>query len=247
MASGSGSTSAARRVPVQETLSSEGLPVPLPSDAVEFCGPSSTEFTLNVAASKMRNAGPSFDALSRANLSRSSSTHFAQYGPFMKLLTMDPLWDFHKHEAIALVEDWCFGLGDVYPIVAHQTAIKTVDNVFSALELAGEEGLKEQSGRVAEVLFNHNTNKLKMILAIGLTKETGGRDHRAERLFQSTSDAVEGLLWNPEGIHGVQLLYLTVSLLALIFIILINRPCIITISMKRSGQAGRLQQPPDCK
>ena len=234
-------------VPVQEAPGSQDHPAPPGSDAVEFCGPSSTEFTLNVAASNMRNAGPSLDVLSRTNLSRSSATHFSLYGPFMKRLTMDPLWDFHKHEAVALVEDWCFGLGDVYPIVARRVILDTVDNVFDSLELAGDDGLREEGGRVAEALFSHNTNKLKMILAISLTKETGGRDHRAERLFQSTSEAVKGLLWNPEGIHGVQLLYLTVSVLIIRLAILSSRPCTTTTSMRRSVPGAQLHSLPDCE
>lgn len=181
------------------------------NDAVEFCGPSSTEFTLNVAASNMRDGGPS-DLLNRTKLPKASSTHFAQYGPIMKLLNMDPLWEFHRQEAIALVEDWCFGLGDVYPIVPRQRMLDTIASVFTSLELASDQGLREHGGKVAEALFNHDANKLKIILAIGITKETGGKDYRAERLFQSTSEAVEVLMWNPEGIHGIQLLYLKVCI-----------------------------------
>ena len=183
----------------------------LPSDTVDFCGPSSTEFTLNIATSKLQSSGTTLGTLGRNDLIRSSATRFAQYGPFMKLLTMDPLWDLNRQEAIQLVEDWCFGLGDVYPILPRQRILDTLHRVYDALELASQQGMNDRGGNVAEALFNHDANKLKIVLAISLTKETGGRNHRADRLFQSTSEAVEGLLWNPQGLHGVQLLYLTVS------------------------------------
>ena len=124
---------------------------------------------------------------------------------------MDPLWDMNREDAHILIDDWCDGLGTVYPIVSRPTLQDTAKKVFESLQLAHSEGLRERGGSVAEALFNHDTNKLKIVLAIGMTKEAGGRDHQAQRLFQSTSEAVEGLIWNPEGIHGIQLLYLVVS------------------------------------
>lgn len=204
------------RIPVRQALPqgrswTQHLPVAPPGETPEFCGPSSTEFTFNTAASNLRDLRPPLDSYTRSGFLRPSSTRFAQYGPFMKLLNMDPLWDLQKQQAIILVNDWFLGLGDVYPIVNREVMLRTANNVFDALEVAANEGLKESGGVVAEALFDQNTNKLKIVLAIGLTKETGGRDHRAERLFQSTTEAIEGLLWNAEGIHGIQLLYLAVS------------------------------------
>jgi hypothetical protein len=110
-----------------------------------------------------------------------------------------------------LVDDWIVGLGSIYPIVGQQMMLRTVDNVFDALDEARSEGLRDTGGSVAEALFNHDTNKLKIVLAIGITKEAGGQEHQAQRLFQSTSEAVEGLIWNPEGLQGIQLLFLVVS------------------------------------
>ena len=140
-----------------------------------------------------------------------TSGRLAQYGPFMKLLAMDPLWDMTREYVHSLVDDWCEGLGSIYPIVGRQTMLETADRIFDALNQARSEGLREIGGSVAEALFDHDTNKLKIVLAIGITKEAGGREHQAQRLFQSTSEAVEGLIWNSEGIHGIQLLFLVVS------------------------------------
>lgn len=124
---------------------------------------------------------------------------------------MDPLWDMTREDAYILIDDWSEGLGSVYPIVARQMILDTANKVFDALDKARSGGLRDMGGSVAEALFDHDTNKLKIILAIGMTKEAGGREHQAQRLFQSTSEAVEGLIWNPEGLQGIQLLFLVVS------------------------------------
>ncbi|KAH7346985.1 hypothetical protein BKA66DRAFT_542843 [Pyrenochaeta sp. MPI-SDFR-AT-0127] len=177
----------------------------------EFCGPSSTEYLFNAVNGNLRAMGMQSaipDKHSGSRIQPTSSGRLAQYGPFMKLLTMDPLWDMTREDAQILIEDWFDGLGTVYPIVGRQAMIDTADKIFDSLNLAHREGLRGRGGSVAEALFDHNTNKLKIILAIGMTKEAGGREHQAQRLFQSASEAVEGLIWNPEGIHGIQLLYL---------------------------------------
>lgn len=124
---------------------------------------------------------------------------------------MDPLWDITREDAQALIDDWCEGLGTVYPIIGRQSMLDTKDKIFDALNEARSGSLRETGGSVAEALFDHDTNKLKIVLAIGITKEAGGREHQAQRLFQSTSEAVEGLIWNSEGLHGIQLLFLVVS------------------------------------
>ncbi len=66
-------------------------------------------------------------------------------------------------------------------------------------------------GSVAETLFDGETNKLKIVLAIGRTLESGGRNDQAQRLFQSVTEAVECLMWNSDGINGIQILVLVVS------------------------------------
>lgn len=185
------------------------------TNAPEFCGPSSTEYTFNAVNGNLRAIGMQSaipDKHSGSGIPSTSSGRLAQYGPFIKLLTMDPLWDMSREDTRSLIDDWCGGLGTVYPIVSRRTMMDTAKKIFNSLDLAHSEGLREQGGSVAEAIFDYNTNKLKILLAIGMTKEAGGREHQAQRLFQSTSEAVEGLIWDPKGIHGIQLLFLAVSL-----------------------------------
>ncbi|KAM5349799.1 hypothetical protein ACJ41O_006304 [Fusarium nematophilum] len=137
-----------------------------------------------------------------------TSSRLAQYGPFMKLLAMDPLWDTKREDAIELINQWCDATGTLYPVVTRQKMLETADDVFRALDNAHNEGAKVNRGSLVEALFTDETNKMKIVMAIGRTVESGGRNDQAQRLFQSTTEAVEGLLWNTNTIHGIQLLAL---------------------------------------
>ncbi|KAF2034609.1 hypothetical protein EK21DRAFT_56190, partial [Setomelanomma holmii] len=193
------------------TLELSRLPPEFATNVPEFCGPSSTEYVLNSVSGNLRAMGMQsaiLDKHSESGVPATSSGRLAQYGPFMKLLNMDPLWDMTREDAKVLIDDCCEGLGTVYPVLSRATMTATVDKVFHALRLAHAEGLRDRGGSVVEALFDHNTNKLKIVLAIGMTKEAGGCEHQAQPLFQSTSEVLEGLIWNPEGLHGIQLLYL---------------------------------------
>lgn len=206
------------RIPEGNASESSRAPLEFTINTPEFSGPSSTEHAFSTVNGNLRAMGiPSAipEKYSDSSMPVSSSARLAQYGPFMRLLTMDPLWDLTRDVALHYIDDWCDGLGAAYPIVSRQKLMCTADRAFDALQLAHSEGLRERGGSVAEAFFNHDTNKLKIVLAIGMTKEAGGREHQAQRLFQSVSEAVEGLIWNPEGIHGIQLLYLVVSRLGL--------------------------------
>lgn len=44
--------------------------------------------------------------------------------------------------------------------------------------------------------------------------ECGGKNEEAQKLVSSISKAVEALLWDPDGINGIQLLLLVVCCVA---------------------------------
>ncbi|KAH6871511.1 hypothetical protein B0T10DRAFT_611236 [Thelonectria olida] len=181
-------------------------------DSPEFCGPSSSEFTLNVVSGSLRAMGMPAAILDKSNLeagtSPSTSSRLAQYGPFMKLLAMDPLWDTRRKDAIDLIEQWCEATGTLYPVVSREKMLETANDVFGAMDNAQNEGAKVNRGSLIEALFTDETSKMKIVMAIGRTVESGGRNDQAQRLFQSITEAVEGLLWNTNSISGIQLLVL---------------------------------------
>ncbi|KPM45907.1 hypothetical protein AK830_g695 [Neonectria ditissima] len=181
-------------------------------DSPEFCGPSSSEFTLNVVSGNLKAMGIPSAILDKpkanAGVSPSISSQLAQYGPFMKLLAVDPLWDIRREDAITLIKQWYNGSGALYPVVDQQRMLETANSVFTATENAQAEGVGANRGSLVEALFTDETNKLKIVLAIGRTVEMVGGNDNAQRLIQSTREAVEGLLWNSNTIDGIQILVL---------------------------------------
>lgn len=181
----------------------------------DYNGPTSTEFTFDTVNGRLQALGMQSaipDQNLQSNFAPTPSGRLAQYGPLMKVLTMDPLWDLDRENAYMLIDDWVEGLGSIYPVISRYKLSCIADRTFGALDEARSGGLKQKGGSVAEAIFDHDTNALKIVLAIGMTKKAGGRDFQAQRLFQSTSEAIEGLIWNPEGLQGIQLLFLVVSL-----------------------------------
>ncbi len=186
-------------------------------ESPEFCGPSSSEYTLNVVNKNLQARGMPAPILDRSGFGiggmPSLPFRLANCGPFTKLLTADPLWDFKLEDTMNSINTWCDGVGALYPVVERVQMMRTAEHVFATLASARRDGPKMNKGVVAEVLFNVETNKLKMILAIGRTLRQGGRSNEAHRLFQSISEAVEGLIWHSDGLGGIQLLTLAVSIL----------------------------------
>jgi hypothetical protein len=139
----------------------------------------------------------------------SISSRLAQYGPLMKMLTMDPLWDIGRDEAMRGIESWFDGVGSIYPVVSREQIVQTAQNVFSAMDYARLRGTKNL-GALVESFFTDDTNKLKLILAIGRTSDRGGCDDQGQKLLQGTSEVIQGLLWKTNTIADIQLLVLTV-------------------------------------
>ncbi|KIW99466.1 uncharacterized protein Z518_11205 [Rhinocladiella mackenziei CBS 650.93] len=182
------------------------------TEVPEFCGPSSSEHTLNVVSGNLKAMGIPGAILEkptpRMGSALGSSSRLTQYGPLMKLLNMDPLWDVKKQDAFHLIDDWCYHVGSLFRLVTRSETLKVASNVFEVLENAQRDGPFYKGGRVLEVLFNDDTNKMKLVLAIERTLESGGRNDQAQRLFQSITEAVESIMWHPNGIHDIQLLIL---------------------------------------
>ncbi|KAF5552539.1 hypothetical protein FPHYL_8909 [Fusarium phyllophilum] len=179
----------------------------------EFCGPSSSEFAFKAVSGNLREMGMPSALLSNlscdyGDLSEVPS-HFSNYGPFMKLVAMDPLWDMPKAEAVTLAKQWFTNMGSLYPFLREEKLIYTVDRVYAVIGPISTGTPIRRRELATEALLNDETNKLKIVLAISKIMENGGRNDQAQRLFQSTTEAVESLIWNPSGISGIQLLVLT--------------------------------------
>ncbi|KAK5062660.1 hypothetical protein LTR84_004733 [Exophiala bonariae] len=186
-------------------------PTDLGVESPKFCGPSSSEHTLKVIGGDLKARGIPTAILGTAPPTSGvvgGIPRVVQYAPVMSLLTMDPLWEFQKEEALKLVDDWFDEIGSLYRIAHRKTVLENVTYVFDILERAHREGLKSIGEEVAEALLNNETSQFKLILANQLTLENGGKSHAAQRLFQSVKGVVDDLLWHPIGVPGIQLLML---------------------------------------
>ena len=200
------STSAVKAQRVQHAKDVDG-------EVPEFCGPSSSEYTLNVVSGNLKAKGVSEAILQNSHSDPTASFEssvLGRHGPLAKMISLDPLWEFTMDNAISLVHDWCDGVGLLYPIVSRADMFRTANKVFETLESAKKGGLRSKSISLAELLFHDETSQLKMVLAIGRTLACGGRNEQAQRLYQSISEVIEGLCLSHPDIGGIQLLTLVV-------------------------------------
>ncbi|KAJ0313104.1 hypothetical protein COL516b_000029 [Colletotrichum fioriniae] len=134
-------------------------------------------------------------------------SQLAQYGPLMKILARDPLWEISLEDATKHIQQWFSGTGFLYAVVSEEQLLKVAGNVFDTLQTVNVHETRGR-GNLAECLFHSDTNKLKLILATCLTLESGSCNDLAQRLFQSATEAGEGLLWGKNSISNIQMLVL---------------------------------------
>ncbi|KEF54474.1 uncharacterized protein A1O9_09641 [Exophiala aquamarina CBS 119918] len=201
-----GSTSVINSLRIQ---CAQGIDVESP----KFCGPSSSEYTLNVVSGNLKVKGVPVAILANSNSDPTTSfesSNLGRHGPLTKMISLDPLWDFTKDSAISLVHDWRDSVGLLYPIVSRSDMLRTTDTVFEIMESAQKDGLQSKTIVVAEALFHDETSQLKMVPAIGRTLAYGGRNEQAQKLYESISEVMEGVFLSPPDIRGTQLLTLVV-------------------------------------
>ncbi|KAI8715971.1 Zn(2)-C6 fungal-type domain-containing protein [Fusarium sp. LHS14.1] len=177
----------------------------------EFCGPSSSEFTFEVVKGNLKAMGIPATILDKSTQGTSRFSNvpcqLAQYGPYMKLQAQDPMWDMNRGDAINNIEQWFSETGSLYAVVSKEQMLEVAHNVFDVMQSVNVHDTKSR-GALAECLSHNKTKKLKLILAIGRTLESGGRNDLAQRLLQSATEAIEGLLWSTNSINNIQLLVL---------------------------------------
>lgn len=123
----------------------------------------------------------------------------------------DPIWNISKHEALRLVNVWHEEMGVMYPILEIDKVLRYTEMLFSFVEAAARSGLMQGALPGADAIMDDQTSVLKLILAITLVLEGRGKDPLGEKLFANVHKVVEKTLSEPVGLHGINLLALTVS------------------------------------
>jgi hypothetical protein len=185
-----------------------------------FHGPTSSVFNLGVARSSLKTMGitGTEEADDEGVITHDATPRGSPPGPPSNLpraplhADKDPIWNISKHEALRLVHVWHEEMGVMYPILEIDKILRYTEMLFSFVEAAARSGLMQGALPGADAIMDEQTSVLKLILAITLVLEGRGKDALGERLFENVHKVVEKTLFEPVGLHGINLLALTVSI-----------------------------------
>jgi hypothetical protein len=200
-----------------------------------FHGPTSNAFNVGVARSSLKTMG--INALEEGedegNVTRdatpraSSPIHNAMVPKRPMHADKDPIWAISKQEAVRLVHVWHEEMGVMYPILEIPKILRYTEMLFTFVEAAARSGLMQGALPGSDSMMDEQISILKLVLAITLVLEGGGKDPLGEKFFANVHNIVDKSLSEPVSLHGITLLTLTVSFL----LVLSNsahkdRPCI---------------------
>lgn len=123
----------------------------------------------------------------------------------------DPIWSISKQEAMRLVHVWHEEQGIMYPILDMDKLLRYTEMLFSFVEAAARSGLMQGALPGADAIMDNQTSVLKLVLAITLVMEGGGKDALGEKLFENVQNVIERILSEPVSLQTISLLTLTVS------------------------------------
>jgi hypothetical protein len=184
-----------------------------------FHGPTSNAFNVGVARSSLKtmgiNAGEDGEdegILTRDATPRASPPmHNAMLPNRAMHADKDPIWSISKQEAIRLVHVWHEEMGVMYPILEVPKIVRYTEMLFMFVEAAARSGLMQLALPGSDAMMDDQISILKLVLAITLVLEGGGKDPLGEKLFANVHKIVDRSLSEPVSLHGITLLVLTVS------------------------------------
>jgi hypothetical protein len=123
----------------------------------------------------------------------------------------DPIWSVSKQEAVRLVHVWHEEMGVMYPILEVPRLLRYTEMLFTFVEAAARSGLMQGALPGSDAMMDDQISVLKLVLAVTLVLEGGGKDPLGEQLFANVHTIVDKSLSEPVSLHGITLLVLTVS------------------------------------
>ncbi|KAL6706789.1 hypothetical protein ACN47E_005125 [Coniothyrium glycines] len=181
-----------------------------------FHGPTSSAFNLGVARSSLKTMGITADEGEDEGVVTNDAT--PRHSPPIHTVAQlkgpmhadkDPIWAISRHEALRLVHVWHEEQGVMYPILEIDKVLRYTEMLFSFVEAASRSGLMQGALPGADAIMDDQTSVLKLVLAITLVMEGGGKDPLGEKLFENVQKVVEKTLSDPVSLHGIHLLSLT--------------------------------------
>lgn len=184
-----------------------------------FHGPTSNAFNVGVARSSLKTMGinPSEEAEDDGLLTRDVTPGASPPAPNGMLpkrpihVEKDPIWAISKHDALRLVHVWHEEMGVMYPILDIDKVLRYTEMLFTFVEAATRSGLLQSALPGSDAMMDEQITVLKLVLAITLVLEGGGKDPLGEKLFANVHKVINGTLLEPVNLHNINLLVLTVS------------------------------------
>ena len=202
----------------QSQTTPEVVAQPSPSASSLRQGPTSSGFAFDVARERLQVLGlDSVDsrAFARENqleLELMPQQSVGSSGNLKRMLERDPLWQVEKDEVFRLINVWASGIGAMFPVVDVDKLRARWNNLSIMLAHAKTDGSVSRLLAIAEVLFDTETNILKLVLTNCLAAESGGMNELAKRLFETMKGAPLSAFWEAPSLNNISLLVLLVSL-----------------------------------
>lgn len=184
-----------------------------------FHGPTANAFNLGVARSSLKTMGitAADDGDDEGEGAATNNPTPRASPPFVGALhatgpmhaDKDPIWSVSKQEALRLVHVWHEEQGIMYPILDMDKVLRYAEMLFSFVEAAARSGLMQGAMPGSDAIMDDQTSVLKLVLAITLVMEGGGKDPLGEKLFNNVQKVVERILSEPVSLQTISLLTLT--------------------------------------
>jgi hypothetical protein len=186
-----------------------------------FQGPTANAFNLGVARSSLKTMGITAaeeaegedeGVVTNAPTPRASppfAAHPILAAPMHS--DKDPIWSISKQEALRLVHVWHEEQGIMYPFLDMDKVLRYAEMLFTFVEAAARSGLMQGAMPGADAIYDDQTSVLKLVLAITLIMEGGGKDPLGEKLFENVQRVIERIMSEPVSLHSISLLALAVS------------------------------------
>ncbi|KAF2996659.1 hypothetical protein E8E13_003755 [Curvularia kusanoi] len=182
-----------------------------------FQGPTANAFNLGVARSSLKTMGITAaeeaedeGVVTNGPTPRDSPPFPGQMVPAAPMhADKDPIWSISKKEALRMIHVWYEEQGAMYPFLDIDKVLRYAEMLFTFVEAAARSGLMQGAMPGADGIYDDQTNILKLILAITLLMESGGKDALSEKLFENVQKVAERSLMEPVSLHSISLLALT--------------------------------------
>ena len=181
-----------------------------------FKGPTSSAFNFDVANSSLQTMGiTESEAVYQGLLGPEKTPINSPPQHHVALMvnpqqSQDPLWSVNLDEAMRLCGLYEEEMGMLTPMLDIEQVLQNAKLFFGSTEPAGRAASTNGYQPSSKGLSTDDINILRLVLAIALIIEGGGRSDLGKALFDSARKAVESRLWEPVEIKGLLLLALVV-------------------------------------